>query len=259
MANDSKPSDEERFFVFTTEENLDLLETCTHWHADGTFKCCPQLFYRVFIIHGVLNNHTSPLVFILLTDKTKAIYARALTELEEINPCLSPTVITVDFEIASINALIKVFPGIKPKGCYFHFAEANWRKLQELGSSTLYQKDETIRETVKCLVSLALIPPSDVYLGFEKVIEEGQENLMPFFEYFETTWLGSSGRLGRRSTPLFHHGLWNQYDAAANGFQKTNNAVEGWHHAFQSGMGFSHATILKFLHYLKREQSLTEN
>ena len=208
-----------------------------------------------------MNNHTLPLVFNLLTRKTEAIYARALTELKEINPCLSPTVITVDFETASINAFSKVFPGKEPKGCFFHFAQANWRKLQELGLSTLYQKDETIRETVKCLVSLALIPPSDIYLGFEKVIEEGQEDLMPFFEYFETTFerLGSSGRLGRRSTPLFHHGLWNQYDAAANGGQKTNNAVEGRHHAFQSGMGFSHPTILKFLHYLKREQSLTEN
>ena len=49
------------------------------------------------------------------------------------------------------------------------------------------------------------------------------------------------------------------YDAAANGGQKTNNAVERWHHTFHSGMGFSHPTILKFLHYLQREQSLTEN
>ena len=50
---------------------------------------------------------------------------------------------------------------------------------------------------------------------------------MPFLEYFEATWLGSSGRLGQRSTPLFHHGQWNQYDAAANGGQKTNNPIEG--------------------------------
>ena len=82
---------------------------------------------------------------------------------------------------------------------------------------------------------------------------------MPFFEYFEATWLGSAGRLGKRSTPLFHQSMWNQYDAAATGGQKTNNAVEGWHHAFQSGMGFSHPNILKFLRFLQKEQSMTEN
>ena len=176
LAHDSGPSDEERFFLFTTDYYF------------------IQLFYQAFTIHGILNNHMLPLVFILLTRKTEAIYARALTEMKEINPCFSPTVITVNFQTASINAFSKVFPGIKPKGCFFHFAQENWRKLQELGLSTLYQKDETIRETVKCLVSLARIPPSDIYLGFEKVIEVVQEDLMPFFEYFETTWLGSSGR-----------------------------------------------------------------
>ena len=83
--------------------------------------------------------------------------------------------------------------------------------------------------------------------------------IIVLFEYFEATWLGSSGRLRRRSTPLFHHGLWNQYDAAANGGQKTNNAFEGWHHALQSGNRLSHPTILKVLHFLQREQSLMEN
>ena len=57
---------------------------------------------------------------------------------------------------------------------------------------------------------------------------------MPYFEYFEATWLGSSGTHGRPSTPLLHDGLWNQYEAAVDGGQKINNAVE----AFESRMGF---------------------
>ena len=119
LAHDSGPSDDKLFFIFTTEDNLNLLETCNHWHADGTFKCCPQLFYQVYTIHGVLNNHTLLLVSILLTRKTEALYARALTDLKEINPCLSPKVVTVNFELAANNAFSKVFPGVKPKGCFF--------------------------------------------------------------------------------------------------------------------------------------------
>ena len=117
---------------------------------------CSSVALRYFIkfstIHGVLRNHTLPLALFLLTRKTEAINAHASTELRDINPCLSPAVITVGitgFETASIKAFSKVFPGIKPKGC-FPFAQANCRKLQKVGLTTPYEKDETIRETAKC-------------------------------------------------------------------------------------------------------------
>ena len=47
-----------------------------------------------------------------------------------------------------------------------------------------------------------------------------------------------SGRI-KNSLPLFDLQLWNQYEKALTGSQKTNNSVEGWHRAFQHGMGFS--------------------
>ena len=83
-------------------------------------------------------SHVAACFFITL--KTEAIYTRALTELKDINPCLSPAVLTTDFESATINAFRKVFPGIQPKGSFLHFPQANWRKLQEHGLSTMYQK-----------------------------------------------------------------------------------------------------------------------
>ena len=208
---------------------------------------CSSVALRYFIkfstIHGVLRNHTLPLALFLLTRKTEAINAHASTELKDINPCLSPAVITVGitgFETASINAFSKVFPGIKPKGC-FPLRTGKLQKTTESWLDNTVRKRRRLSEKQPNAVSLAIIPP-DVYLGFEKVIKEGQENLMPYFEYFEATWLGSSGTYGRPSTPLLHDGLWNQYDAAVDGGQKINNAVE----AFESRMGFSHPTILKF-------------
>ena len=53
-AYDSGSDYRERFLIFSTEQNLDLLEHTPQGHADGTFKCCPALFYQLFKIHGVL-------------------------------------------------------------------------------------------------------------------------------------------------------------------------------------------------------------
>ena len=82
---------------------------------------------------------------------------------------------------------------------------------------------------------------------------------VPYVEYFEDAWIGKAGRFGRRSNPLFAVSIWNQYENALAGSQKTNNSVEGWNRAFQLGMGCAHPTFHKFLAFIIREQSSTEN
>ena len=117
-----------------------------------------------------------------------------------------------------------------------------------------------VRTLIKSCVSLALIPPEDVNMGFDQVCSASERfpEIKCYLEYFEETWLGSPGRLGR-SKPLFSITLWNQFENVRNGIQKTNNNVEGWHRAFQLGMGFAHPTTTKFLQYLRKEQSFTGN
>ena len=39
--------------LFATDENLETLDSNTHWHADGTFKACPALFYQTLTLHDV--------------------------------------------------------------------------------------------------------------------------------------------------------------------------------------------------------------
>ena len=132
LAYDSGSDDRERFHIFSTEQNLDL-ESTPQWHADGTFKCCPALFYQLYTVHCVLNGHTIPLVYKLLKRKTKELYLRALNELKEINPCLQPSQITIDFEIACLLAFEELFPKVSIKGKYIfrpHFNSfPNFREI----------------------------------------------------------------------------------------------------------------------------------
>ena len=98
-------------------------------------------------------------------------------------------------------------------------------KIQDLGLAGLYKENDEIRKVVKSLVALALIPSEDVHRrAFCKTPETLPPDtpLMPFLEYYENTWLGACGRLGRRTKTLFDLPLWDQYE----------KALDLWHTAF---------------------------
>ena len=70
-----------------------------------------------------------------------------------------------------------------------------------------------VRTLIKSCVSLALIPPEDVIMGFDQVCSASESfpEIECYLEYFEETWLGSPDRLGKRKKLLFSITLWNQY------------------------------------------------
>ena len=64
-----------------------------------------------------------------------------LTKFGEFDVTLKPTSISVDFEEAMIKALDYHFKETSIDGCYFHFCQAIYRKMQSLGMSVPYQKN----------------------------------------------------------------------------------------------------------------------
>jgi len=93
--------------AFTTHANLKYLSGCEILFVDGTFKSCPKMLYQLFTIHGVKNHNYTPLIFFLLTEKTKQIYEDAFTNLlikmNDLNLNLSPKIIYADFEQAILR------------------------------------------------------------------------------------------------------------------------------------------------------------
>ena len=106
----------ERFQGFSAEQNLDLLESTPQWHEDGTFKCCPALFYQLYTVHGVMNGHTISLVYMFMKRKTRKLYLRVLNELKEMNPCLPLYQLAIDFKIACLLAFEELISKVSIKG-----------------------------------------------------------------------------------------------------------------------------------------------
>uniref|UniRef100_A0A0L8HGZ5 Uncharacterized protein n=1 Tax=Octopus bimaculoides TaxID=37653 RepID=A0A0L8HGZ5_OCTBM len=54
---------------------------------------------------------------------------------------------------------------------------------------------------------------------------------MKFLSYFECTWVGIMQH-GKRRQALYNISLLSCYNRVLNDLPKTNNSLEGWHHAF---------------------------
>ncbi|XP_022173341.1 uncharacterized protein LOC111035852 [Myzus persicae] len=222
--------------IFSTQKNLDLMATCDHWYADGTFKTSPPLFKQVFTIHAIKYNNVLKTVYSLLPDKWQDTYSSVLYKLKLLKPGLSPVSVMTDFENAQINAFSHNFPDIRNRGCFFHFSQRIWRKIQTIADirSKYEDKDDLdFALNVRKLAALAFVPEPDVVDCFERLLRtkfytDNEDLMTDLVDYFESTWIGKPRRTGlARMLPKFKLSLWNCYEASLNDLPKTNNAVEG--------------------------------
>ncbi|XP_046356474.2 uncharacterized protein LOC124135251 [Haliotis rufescens] len=152
-----------KILAFSTLEQLQILQAADMVYMDGTFTFCPDLWDQVYIFHARAGSTSYPLVFTLLPDRQAATYARLFrllkTEVQQrLNRPLAATRIQTDFELASIRAEEEEFPQTIIKGCYFHYCQALWRKVQDLGLAVPYKEDPRVKQFIRRAASLALLP-----------------------------------------------------------------------------------------------------
>ena len=109
------------------------------------------------------------------------------------------------------------------------------------------------------LAALTFVPPNLVPHCFEVLSDDIPAELEPLYDYFEDNYLGRAARHGQRRAPNFVIEMWSMYQQAELGLPRTNNAVEGWHGAFQHTVGYAHPKVYKLINSMRLEQSHTEN
>ncbi len=67
-----------------------------------------------------------------------------------------PHTVCIDFESAMIAAVQEVLNNARIRGCLFHFSQALWRKIQDLGLTICYKEDQAfnrlVHEQLLCLL-----------------------------------------------------------------------------------------------------------
>ena len=113
----------------------------------------------------------------------------------------------VDFELAVLNAIDTSFPDSSKKGCFFHFSQAIFGKIQSLGLEVRYKDDEEFAHKFHMLAALAFVPEPDVINAFEAVSEDFPLDTQEVIDYLEDPYIGRLRPGGHRRVPLFQLGL----------------------------------------------------
>ena len=149
-----------------------------------------------------------------------------------------------DFECAVWKAIRVVFPTITVLGCAFHWAQAIWRKVQDLGLASAYKDDPASSAIIRTVLALAYLPAEHIQATWEEVNSrvQGHEQFKALLAYVRTTWLEST---------VWDCNSWSLYRRAI----RTNNDVEGWHNRVNTKAG-QKPPFFQLLQILHREARL---
>ncbi|XP_065323562.1 uncharacterized protein LOC135930664 [Gordionus sp. m RMFG-2023] len=241
--------------VFGTSSMLKIIETCDNdtIYMDGTFYVVPRLFYPLYTIHVLYRETMIPIIYALLSDKTRATYIELFQIIlrccGENNIMFNPRYGQTDYEAAAISALRFVFPTMVIKGCFFHFSQAIWRKCQGLGLTKEYRDNTTVHKVVRRMTTLPFCREEDISEVRSSCLAMSLENplLIQFMQYMDLTWLSINA--------LFPHSLWTRYQV--NG-PRANNHLEGYHHSLKHKTRCAHPNIYSLINILKSHQHSSE-
>ena len=182
----------DKIIAFAPNSALHALANADTYHMDGTFATALRLFYQIVTLHAFVLGVMLPLVFGLLPNKDGNTYIRFLSLVKEksesVGFTISPQRIMQDFEKGLMNACIHVFPGVIVKGCYFHYAQCLWQRIQGIGLSVSYRENADHRKWFRMLLAMPFVPVPHVKDVFQ--FSRTQHRMYPVYKTSMTTSTG---------------------------------------------------------------------
>ena len=77
-------------------------------------------------------------------------------------------------------------PQVNVHGCFYHLAQATWRKIQTLGLVQRYREEKLFCGMID---GLAFLPVDDVAEGMTYLRENTPEGLEPLLDYFDNAYV----------------------------------------------------------------------
>ena len=135
-----------------------------------------------------------------------------------------PRRIVSDFESSLLLAIQAELPNSRSSGCYFHFCQSLWRRVQELGLAGLYRRPGRLKSCIKKVMSIGYLPLALVHQNF-RLFETDRDTVRLTRRHHR---LGDFIRYVRRNYVedgcQFPPPLWNVFDRSLD--NRINNFVE---------------------------------
>ncbi|KAK0414909.1 hypothetical protein QR680_011672 [Steinernema hermaphroditum] len=223
--------------------------------ADGTFSITPPLFKQVYCLLAEKRGFVFPILYALLPDKSEETYSHLLRALVNRFPAFQPDTVSVDFELAAVNAFKSIFRSIQVNGCLYHLCHNIKKHVSEAGLTRNYVQDPEFAIKCRSIVALSFLKPEDVEEGIDTLEAILPPELVPVLNYFEDTYVGRlNPRTLNRRPPTFPISMWSVHDRVMNSEDRTNNYAEAAHRRLQSEVQVDHPTIWLFIDALRRAQ-----
>ena len=245
--------------IFGTRKQTKMLRRAKTLYVDGTFRSAPHPYKQIYTIHAEVRGHVVTVATCLMLNKNTGSYRQVIQALKTAVRQVTgrrwrPTTIIVDFELAAINAFQSEFRNISVKGCYFHFNQALWKHIQDLGLTRAYKNDRRVKKLVKKIMALGFLPIPHVARSFWNLrtsqrtrrLVRRYQNLAAFIDYVDNTYMNGQ----------FPPAMWNVYSRPME--TRTNNVVESFHRRWNQAVGVRHPSLWVFTRVMKDQQAISE-
>ena len=244
-----------------TDEQFAILKQIEEMRVDGTFKLVGSPFYQLVSLHAhVLHGHqrkSMPIGYIIMSGKTQADYTDIFKKIKELveedGTRWNLVNVMLDFEIALRNSLKTVWPNVRLSGCWFHYCQAIWRKVQKFGLEPIYY-DELGAKYIKRIMILPLFHANDdmilrVFNAIRLQFEKEKDSFTPeivaafekFFNYVDSQWI---------SNPKIPTSELSVFDTPV----RTNNTSENWNGNMWRKAGNKSKPFYKLLRFLQTQR-----
>ena len=239
-----------RHLLFFTSLMLTFLTSAKEWYLDATFKSVGEPFKQLWSIHAFIKqgDHMKqvPLAYVIMSGRSEDDYVVVLRHLQRHFPS-PPSVTTalLDFELAVWNAMRTVFPGVELRGCGFHWSQALWKHVLDLGLARAYMEKALTHKFIRRLFSLPFLPAAAIAPTFDAIfaLPGIADELRRLLIYIRNTWITSS---------VWAPESWSVYNRVV----RTNNDVEGWHRRLNSKIHRHHLPFYQLVKVLFDESTL---
>jgi len=165
-------------------------------------------------------------LYALMTRKTQGLYHAVFDMLKNLVPDFTPVHIMADFEEAPVLAFRQLYGDVSVSGCWFHFSQAVIKRVQKLGLKDAYQSRDDIKDVVRCILGLPLLPASDIADALQDIRAMIRNDMYmshamrQLIAYIQRQWLDK-----RTVGP--------ERISVRDASSRTNNVLEGYHSALR--------------------------
>ena len=249
-----------RHDIFMTESARKTFKRTKLIIADSTFQICKEPHKQLLTIHAQVKTPEDgltvnmPLVFVLMQKKSESAYTAVFQKIKDIveeDGSSRVERIIVDYEMAMWNAMRAVWVNARVRGCWFHFCQCIYRKVQALKLVKSFYEHYQVQKMVKRLMCLPLIDANNIPMVFDRLRDDKYQDIIAdnpvvkaLFDYFEKQWIRGTGT-----------GFKPEDYSVFRQLIRTTNIVESWNGSIFKEGNYKKHDIYQLAKLLARESA----